>query len=216
MTPSFSTLVAHETPTPAPAPGAGCAVLDQAATAVTDLLTAFGIDEGDHTADTPKRVAKAWAHRLAGYREDPVAHLDRTFPAPHHAGPVIVSGIRVASTCAHHLLPFTGTATVAYAPAPQSRIVGLSKLSRLVDGYARRLQVQERLGTQVADAVYDRLTPRWACVLITAEHQCMTLRGVEDPHTVTTTRTIRGHISDADLHLVLSAHRDATRKSATA
>ncbi|MEV0032709.1 GTP cyclohydrolase I [Nocardia sp. NPDC050793] len=189
----------------------GSGRLAEAAIAVSGLLRAFDIDEGAHTADTPLRVAKAWAHLLAGYEEDPADHLSRTFPAPDTPGPVIVSGIRLASVCAHHLLPFTGSATVAYQPVAGSAIVGLSKLSRVVRGYARRLQVQERLGSQVADAVTDRLASEWVCVVITAEHQCMSLRGIEDPGTATTTRTVRGAPDGPTLELVLAAHRDATR-----
>ncbi|WP_306358648.1 GTP cyclohydrolase I, partial [Nocardia sp. CC213A] len=145
--------------------------------------------------------------------EDPAEHLQRTFSAPPGPGPVVVSGVRLASTCAHHLLPFTGTATVAYQPAPGKQIVGLSKLSRVVHGYSRRLQVQERIGAQVADAVNAALAPTWVVVLISAVHQCMTLRGVEDTGAVTMTRTIRGGlIPDADLAMVLAAHHAAGTK----
>lgn len=201
---------AHQQAKPAPEKPDTERKLDDMAAAVSYLLGAFGVDEGDHTADTPRRVAKAWAHMLAGYQEDPAKHLNRTFPAPDGPGPVVVSGIRLTSTCAHHLLPFVGTATVAYQPAPGKQIVGLSKLSRLVQGYSRRLQVQERIGTQVADAINDQLRPSWVVVVISASHQCMTLRGVEDPHAMTTTRTIRGSlVPDADLALVADAHRAA-------
>ncbi|SLG40163.1 GTP cyclohydrolase I FolE_1 [Mycobacteroides abscessus subsp. abscessus] len=174
--------------------------------AVADLLTALGVDEGDHTADTPRRVAKAWAEMLAGYREDPAVHLERNFSAPPEPGLVIVSGIRLVSTCAHHLLPFIGTATVAYRPAPGQNVVGLSKLARLVHGYARRLQVQERIGDQVATALVEKLNPLWAAVLITATHQCMSLRGVREPEAATTTRTVRGVPVESDMAVVNEAH----------
>jgi GTP cyclohydrolase I len=184
----------------------GVVARSAAAAAVADLLAAFGLATDPHTADTPARVARAWETMLAGYTEDPGTHLERTFPAPHDAGPVVVSGIQLVSTCAHHLLPFTGWATVAYQPAPGAPIVGLSKLARVVHGYAARLQVQERIGTQVADAVMGRLNPLWAAVYLTATHQCMSVRGVREPAAVTTTRTLRGIIADSDLELVASAH----------
>lgn len=166
--------------------------VDKAAAAVSALLLALGVEEGAHTADTPGRVARAWAEQLAGYQEDPADHLGRTFPAPADAGLVMVSGIRVVSTCAHHLLPVVGTATVAYRPRPGAEVVGLSKFARVVEGYARRLQVQEQLGRQVADAVAERLDPDGAACIITAAHGCMALRGVGQPATVTTTHAWAG------------------------
>ncbi|WP_230594770.1 GTP cyclohydrolase I [Rhodococcoides fascians] len=186
--------------------------LQAAAAAVGDLLAAFNIDEGDHTADTPNRVAKAWTTMLKGYGEDPSIHLEKTFSAPNEPGPVIVSGIRLISTCAHHLLPFTGYATVAYRAAPGQNVVGLSKLARLVDGYARRLQVQERIGDQIVSALVDKLNPMWACVIITASHQCMTIRGVQEANAETTTRSVRGALIGDDLAVVTAAHRDSLRK----
>lgn len=166
--------------------------LDKAAAAVADLLTALGVDEGDHTADTPHRVARAWAEQLTGYTTDPAAHLTKTFSAPPDPGLVMVGGIRVVSTCAHHLLPIVGTATVAYRPKPGQPVVGLSKLARVVEGYARRLQVQERLGHQVAQALQDTLRPAGSACLITAAHGCMSLRGIGQPATVTTTHAWAG------------------------
>jgi GTP cyclohydrolase I len=185
--------------------------LDAAAVAIRQLLDAFHIDEGDHTADTPNRVAKAWKEQLAGYDEDPSKHLNKTFSAPVEPGLVIVSGIRLVSTCAHHLLPFTGTATVAYRPAPGQNVVGLSKLARVVHGYARRLQVQERIGDQVATALVDKLNPLWACVMITAAHQCMTIRGVQEPEAATTTRTVRGALLPDDMAVVTATHTNSLR-----
>lgn len=151
------------------------------------LLMGLGVDEGDHTADTPARVAKAWRFLLSGYQEDPAAHLRKQFSAPDSPGLVVVSGIRLASTCAHHLLPITGTATVAYRPRHGARVVGLSKLARVVEGYARRLQVQERIGAQVVQAMVGELAPEGAACIITAAHGCMSLRGVECPDTETMT-----------------------------
>jgi GTP cyclohydrolase I len=159
--------------------------------AVADLLRALEIDD-PHTERTPDRVASMWHEVLAGYHEDPAVHLERTFPAPADPGLIIVAGIRVQSTCAHHLLPITGYATVAYRPHPGDRVVGLSKLARLFTGYARRLQVQERLGHQVASALEERLRPEGAACVITAEHGCMAHRGVMLPGTVTTTVAMAG------------------------
>lgn len=179
--------------------------------AVTALLAALQVPDDEHTADTPRRVAGYWAEALAGYGHDPAEHLARTFPAPDDPGLVVVAGIRVQSTCAHHLLPITGTATVAYRPAPGQRIVGLSKLARVVDGYARRLQVQERLGHQVAAALGERLAPLGAACVITADHGCMTQRGIMQPGTVTTTEALVGEWRPGhpDVISVLAEHRAA-------
>src|SRR5579875_3798109 len=127
--------------------GAGTVTIDVEAAerAVLDLLKALDVDEGDHTANTPRRVAEGMLETLAGYRENPADHLEVTFSAPANPGLVVVEGIAVLSTCAHHLLPFTGHATVAYHASPGQDIVGLSKLARVVQGYSRRLQVQERI-----------------------------------------------------------------------
>lgn len=183
--------------------------IDKAASAVADLLIALGVDEGDHTADTPGRVARAWAEQLTGYLEDPGLHLTRTFSAPEDPGLVIVAGSRIVSTCAHHLLPIVGVATVAYRPRMGQPIVGLSKLARLVDGYARRLQVQERLGRQIADTLVDRLDPLGAACLITASHGCMALRGVAQPAAVTSTQAWAGEWRvkpDHDTAAVVNEH----------
>ena len=173
---------------------------------VQALLDAFGVDEGDHTARTPARVVKAWEHLLRGYREDPRDHLRVTFSAPADPGLVVVSGVRVRSLCAHHLLPFCGRATVAYRPAPGQSVVGLSKLSRVVDGYARRLQVQEQLGAQVVDALQTVLNPVGAAVIVSAVHECMRLRGVEESGSETTTVSLAGALDSEDLAAVRAAH----------
>jgi GTP cyclohydrolase I len=186
---------------------------DAVAVAVADLLAALGVDEGDHTLETPTRVAKAWRHMLAGYREDPRLHLLKQFSAPIVPGLVCVTGIPVATTCAHHMLPITGTATVAYLPAIGQNVVGLSKLSRVLEGYARRLQVQEQLGYQVATALQEVLNPVGAACVITAAHGCMSLRGVQQPGTVTTTVATSGEWladpTDPVLAEVLAQHRRA-------
>lgn len=187
---------------------------EKAAAAVRDLLTALGVDEGDHTANTPDRVARAWQAALVGYELDPARHLERTFTAPPNPGLVVLSGIRVRSTCAHHLLPITGWATVAYRPFPGSQIVGLSKLARVLGDYAARLQVQERLGWQTASTVQETLAPVGAACVITAEHGCISLRGVEQHETVTTTVALTGAWElapeDPNVQTVLAEHR-ATR-----
>lgn len=183
---------------------------DPAEAAVRAFMRALGMPEDEHTARTPERVVKAWWHRVSGYDTDPADHLDTTFPVSGDPGLVSVTGMRFASTCAHHLLPITGTATVAYRPDPaEGRVVGLSKLSRVFDGYARRLQVQEQLGSQAVDAITDRLRPAGAVVVITAEHGCMTLRGVQQPGTVTTTVSTSGGwtTGHADVQAVLAEHR---------
>jgi len=185
--------------------------LEKTAAAVRDLLTALDVDEGEHSEDTPERVARAWSAALGGYEVDPARHLARTFPAPPDAGLVIVSGIRVRSTCAHHMLPIVGTATVAYRPAEGARIVGLSKLARVLGDYAARLQVQERLGYQVAATVQTELEPIGAACIITAEHGCMTMRGVQQSDTRTTTHALTGRwredLSHPDVVAVLNNHR---------
>lgn len=164
--------------------------------AVKLLLQALRVDEGDHTADTPKRVAKSWRAQLAGYNEDPALHLEKQFSAPERPGLVAVHGIRFASTCAHHLLPITGTATIAYRARNGASVVGLSKLSRLLEGYAKRLQVQERIGSQIIDALMDKLDPVGCAVILTAEHGCMTVRGVNQPGAATTTVATGGQWDD--------------------
>jgi GTP cyclohydrolase IA len=137
------------------------------------------------------RVAAAWGEILAGSHEDPAAHLATTFDIDHDEM-VLVRDIPFASVCEHHLLPFRGTAHVAYLAGPSGRFTGLSKLARLVEGYARRLQVQERLTSQVADALERSLDPIGVLVVVEAEHLCMAMRGVQKPGTVTVTSAARG------------------------
>jgi GTP cyclohydrolase I len=180
--------------------------IDRARAAVAELLAALGIPEGDHTRDTPARVARAWGDAVAGYDSDPALHLKVRFPGPPECGLVVVAGIHVISTCAHHLLPITGTATVAYRPRPGDPLVGLSKLARLVDGYARRLQVQEQLGYQVATALQQHLDPLGAACLITAVHGCMSLRGIADHGARTTTYAFSGHLAAEDVARVQAQH----------
>ena len=160
--------------------------------AVSELLSAIGDDPGrDGLLATPVRVAAMYEELFSGLHDDPARHLEVTFAAEHDEM-VMVRDIPFASLCEHHLVPFLGKAHVAYIPAEDGRITGLSKLARLVDGYARRLQVQERMTTQIADAIASVLSPRGVLVVIEAEHLCMSMRGVKKPGTVTVTSSVRG------------------------
>jgi GTP cyclohydrolase I len=171
------------------APPAG---LSASADAIRALLAALGAPETPHTADTPARVARAFAELLAGSTEDPADHLSVTFPGPDDAGLIAVRGLRFVSVCAHHLLPFVGTATVAYIPQAGAPIVGLSKLGRVLVGYAARLQTQETLGAEVAAALTDRLQTKAAGCVITARHGCMTTRGLRQPDADAVTSALSG------------------------
>jgi GTP cyclohydrolase I len=160
--------------------------------AVAEMLDAIGEDvHRDGLLDTPTRVAAMYEELFSGLQDDPARHLEVTF-ALEHDEMVMVREIPFASLCEHHLVPFLGKAHVAYIPAEDGRITGLSKLARLVDGYARRLQVQERMTTQIADAIERVLSPRGVLVVIEAEHLCMSMRGVKKPGTVTVTSSVRG------------------------
>jgi GTP cyclohydrolase IA len=160
--------------------------------AVSELLSAIGEDpERDGLVGTPRRVANMYEELFSGLHDDPARHLEVTFAADHDEM-VMVRDIPFASLCEHHLVPFLGKAHVAYIPAEDGRITGLSKLARLVDGYARRLQVQERMTTQIADSIAEVLRPRGVLVVIEAEHLCMSMRGVKKPGTVTVTSSVRG------------------------
>jgi GTP cyclohydrolase IA len=160
--------------------------------AVSEILIAIGEDVGrDGLVNTPTRVANMYEELFSGLHDDPARHLEVTFAAEHDEM-VMVRDIPFASLCEHHLVPFLGKAHVAYIPAEDGRITGLSKLARLVDGYARRLQVQERMTTEIADAIDKVLAPRGVLVVIEAEHLCMSMRGVKKPGTVTVTSSVRG------------------------
>ena len=164
--------------------------------AVREILIAIGEDpDRDGLVRTPRRVAEMYAEIFSGLREDPAQHLIVTFEA-NHDEMVMVRDIPLYSLCEHHLAPFHGRAHVAYIPGDDGRITGLSKLARLVDGYAKRPQVQERLTTQIADAIVDVLQPRGAFVMIEAEHLCMSMRGVRKPGSLTVTSAVRGLFKD--------------------
>ena len=166
--------------------------------AVAEILEALGEDpQRDGLLRTPARVAKMYAEVFAGLREDPEHHLEVQFEAGHDEM-VMVKDIPFYSMCEHHLLPFHGQAHVAYVPGEEGKITGLSKLARLVEAYARRPQVQERLTSQVADKLMQALDPRGALVVIEAEHLCMSMRGVQKPGSLTLTSAVRGlFLSDA-------------------
>jgi GTP cyclohydrolase I len=146
--------------------------------------------EREGLKDTPARVAKSFGELYAGYDQDPVKVLERTFPADGYDQVVVLSGIEFFSTCEHHMLPFYGQAHVAYLPG--KRIVGLSKLARLVDCYSRRLQVQERLTEQVANALEAVLEPRGVAVVFEGVHTCMVARGVQKRGATMKTCSLRG------------------------
>jgi GTP cyclohydrolase I len=164
--------------------------------AVREILLAIGEDPArDGLVRTPNRVARMYAETMAGLGEDPSAHLETVFDAGHDEM-IMVRDMPFSSTCEHHLVPFIGVAHVAYIPSRNGMITGLSKIARLVDGFARRLQVQERLTTQIADALEDALKPSGTLVVLEAEHLCMSIRGVNKPGALTVTSAVRGHFRD--------------------
>jgi GTP cyclohydrolase I len=160
--------------------------------AVREILAAIGEDpDREGLLDTPARVARMYAETCAGLHDDPARHLKVTFDAGHDEM-IMVRDISLYSMCEHHLVPFFGKAHVAYIPNTDGRVTGLSKLARLVDGFARRPQVQERLTTQVADAIESSLAPRGVLVVVEAEHMCMAMRGIRKSGASTVTSAVRG------------------------
>jgi GTP cyclohydrolase I len=160
--------------------------------AVREILEAIGEDpDRDGLQRTPERIARFYEEVFSGLVEDPARHLSVTFEAEHDEM-VMVRDIPLHSMCEHHLVPFAGKAHIAYIPGSDGRITGLSKLARLVDGFARRPQVQERLTTQIADALVAALAPEGVLVMIEAEHLCMSMRGVKKPGSLTITSAVRG------------------------
>jgi GTP cyclohydrolase I len=169
-------------------------VFDQARAeaAVRELLIAVGEDpDRQGLKDTPARVARAYQEIFAGLYVDPDAVLETTFDEQHDEL-VLVKSIPMYSTCEHHLVSFHGVAHVGYIPGADGRVTGLSKIARVVDLYAKRPQVQERLTGQIADAVMRKLKPRGVIVVVEAEHLCMAMRGVRKPGATTTTSAVRG------------------------
>ena len=165
---------------------------DRVQALVRELLEAIGEDpERDGLVETPRRVADMYVELFEGIDADPGEHLRTTFEAGHDEL-VMVRDIPFTTLCEHHLVPFVGRAHVAYLPGPEGRITGLSKLARLVEGYARRLQVQERMTTQIVEALEREMSPRGSIVVIEAEHFCMSMRGVKKPGATTVTSAVRG------------------------
>ncbi|MDQ2728884.1 MAG: GTP cyclohydrolase I FolE [Actinomycetota bacterium] len=164
--------------------------------AVREILIGIGEDpDRNGLIDTPERVARMCEELFSGLREDPGQHLRVTFEADHDEM-VMVNDIPLYSVCEHHLVPWLGQAHVAYIPNEDGKVTGLSKLARLVEGYARRPQVQERLTSQVADAIEGVLAPRGVLVVVEAEHLCMSMRGVRKPGSRTVTSAVRGQFRD--------------------
>lgn len=158
--------------------------------AVREILLAIGEDpEREGLVETPGRVAEAYAQLFSGLHEDPVRNLEVSFPAGSHDA-VLLRDLPLSSVCEHHLLPFVGKAHVGYVP--EERVVGLSEIVYLVEGFARRPQLQERLTAQIADALYEALGSRGSVVVIEAEQLCMTMRGAQKPGTITVTSAVRG------------------------
>jgi GTP cyclohydrolase IA len=158
--------------------------------AVREILLALGEDPGrEGLARTPERVAEAYAYLFSGLNKDPASYLEVSFAADAHDA-VLLRDVPLASMCEHHLLPFVGKAHVAYVP--ETRVVGLSEIVHLLEGFARRPQLQERLTAQIADALFERLGSRGSVVVIEAEQLCMTMRGAQKPGTVTVTSAVRG------------------------
>src|SRR5690242_9939710 len=168
------------------------AVPDEVAEAVRTLIRWAGDEPGrEGLLDTPKRVARAWKEYASGYGEDPAHHLHRTFEeVGGYDEIVLLKDIPFQSHCEHHMAPIIGKAAIAYLP--KDRVVGISKLARVLHGFARRLQVQERLTAQVADTIWEHLQPKAVAVVIEASHACMTARGVQTPGVMMTTSRMMG------------------------
>ncbi len=164
--------------------------------AVREILLAIGEDPTrDGLLDTPKRVGKAYAEFFSGLHQDPAELLATTFDIEHEEM-VLVKDIAFYSTCEHHLVPFHGSAHIGYIPSADGKVTGLSKLARLVEIFARRPQVQERLTTQIVEALVEHLRPNGAIVVIECEHLCMSMRGVRKPGAMTVTSAVRGQLRE--------------------
>ncbi|HEX5377188.1 MAG TPA: GTP cyclohydrolase I FolE [Phenylobacterium sp.] len=168
----------------------------EAEAAVRTLIQWAGDDpDREGLAETPARVARAYKELFAGYEADPREYLARTFEeVGGYDELVVLKDIRVVSFCEHHMLPFLGTAHVAYLP--RNRVVGISKLARVVNGFARRLQIQEKLTAEIAEAIQDILKPKGVGVVVISEHSCMTMRGINTPGSRLTTSHLLGEVRD--------------------
>ena len=170
--------------------------------AVREILAAIGEDVGrEGLRETPSRVARMLKELTAGYAADASEHLSRTF-AESGSGLVVERDIAFSSTCEHHLMPFFGKVHIAYIP--DGKVVGLSKLARVVDVYAARLQLQERMNAQIADAVFDNLSPKGVVVVVEVEHTCMTARGVKKAGCKTLSYAVRGDVDAATVNMLLT------------
>ena len=177
---------------------AGTIDRDRIAAAVTEILEAIGEDpQRDGLKETPRRLANMYAELFEGLYLDPVDDIDVVFDVGHDEM-IMVRDIPLFSFCEHHLIPFIGKAHVAYIPNEEGQITGLSKLARVVDTLARRPQVQERLTTQIADAIGEALDPRGVLVVIEAEHLCMSMRGIRKPGSQTVTSAVRGQFRSSE------------------
>lgn len=171
--------------------------------AVKDILLAIGEDpDREGLKETPDRVARMLEELTSGYSDDPSVHLSKTFEQGGSRS-VIEKDIYFSSTCEHHLMPFFGKVHIAYIP--DGKVVGLSKLARVVDAFARRLQLQERLNAQIADAIFDELAPKGVMVVVEGEHTCMTARGVKKFGSKTVTSAVRGQVPDEVKAMLFSA-----------
>lgn len=171
--------------------------LERAASAVRELLLALGEDpEREGLVNTPMRVAKAYDEMFSGLEQDPEEILNTVFDIGHDEM-ILVKDIQLYSTCEHHLVPFHGVAHVGYIPGVDGRVTGLSKLARVVEVFAKRPQVQERMTAQIADALVRTLNPRGVIVVIECEHLCMSMRGVKKPGSRTVTSAVRGQMRDS-------------------
>jgi GTP cyclohydrolase I len=185
---------------------------DRVEKAIREILLAIGEDpDRDGLQKTPARVARAYIEMFAGLRQGPAMVLSTTFDLGHEEM-VLVKDIEVYSVCEHHLVPFHGVAHVGYIPSADGRITGLSKLARLVEVFARRPQVQERLTSQIADAMVEHLQPRGVIVVIECEHLCMSMRGVRKTGARTVTSAVRGQLRDSTtraeaMSLIVAPHR---------
>ena len=171
--------------------------------AVKDILLAIGEDpDREGLKETPDRVARMLEELTSGYSDDPSVHLSKTFEQGGSRA-VIEKDIYFSSTCEHHLMPFFGKVHIAYIP--DGKVVGLSKLARVVDAFSRRLQLQERLNAQIADAIFDELAPKGVMVVVEGEHTCMTARGVKKFGSKTVTSAVRGQVPDDVKAMLFSA-----------
>ena len=172
---------------------------------IRSMLSAIGEDPArEGLQDTPKRVVKSWSELFAGYDQNPAAILERDFAGGGYDEMIVLRDIELYSMCEHHMLPFYGKAHVAYIP--NDRVVGLSKLARLVECFARRLQIQEKLTRQIADSIQDCLSPKGVGVIIEAKHMCMVARGVGKQNSVMTTSALLGKFRDAEVRAEFFNH----------